>query len=355
MRVFALPLLAAAVLRGEESSARGLRKRPASFLRRSEQPAEQLVKYSDHGLAMDGPEAPRVDQASWEAALKLVVSAGDSRYVFASDIPQVKAALEKDLTDGTQAATKEEPFDVSFHGKRGQAYNLVSRVQGVDPKKYVLVGAHYDSIPASGPAPGAEDNGSGVATLLSVAKAFKSLGIVPQQSIEFVMFSAEEEGLLGSTAYVADNKDRMSEFSGAIILDEVSFTRSASHRLIFETSGETDGNNRIIDTLAKSAKTAAPDVTYEVNYHGFGSDHMPFLQAGFPAVLVIERDNMWFADKYGHSTRDTVDRVSPDFGSKVASLVAQAVTNLAQTPTKQQMASSANGPVVLKVNATVTH
>merc|ERR1719258_252752 len=78
--------------------------------------------------------------------------------------------------------------------------NLISQIPGSSGDRYVLVGAHYDSIPRTGNAPGAEDNASGVATLLSIAKLLKAKG-TPNRSIKFVMFTAEEEGLLGSEVF----------------------------------------------------------------------------------------------------------------------------------------------------------
>merc|ERR1719482_1484875 len=258
-------------------------------------------------------------------------------------MPQVKEALSQNLSRVTDAQVREEPFDVHSLGQSGEAYNLVSRVQGADPDSFVVVGAHYDTIPRSGPAPGAEDNGSGVATLLTVAKMLKAKG-TPNRSIHFVLFTAEEEGLLGSEAFVRDAKaQHLDKCDGSIILDEVSFTKDKKHeRLIFETSGEKKGTNRIIDSLASAVKTSAPHITFEVNYHGFGSDHMTLLRSGVPSVLVIERDNLYYADKYGHTAQDTKANVVPEFGANTASMVAQAVWNLANAPDLQRF--SPRGP-----------
>lgn len=345
----ALLLLVGAVLRHDtapkdkpssllrvEDQAAVVGPRRAAFLaaqRAGKQPVEQLVAYQNRSLGLPMAAAvSKVTSAEWKAELDKVLAAGPSRFILAPQIAQVKDALKADLKAKTQSI-EQEGFDVHYMGTTSTAFNIVGRIQGEDANKFVLVGAHYDSIPTTGPAPGAEDNGSGVATLMSIAKKLQSLG-KPKYSVEFVLFSAEEEGLLGSKAYVKhlEEKDRKKYFRQGVILDEVSFTRTADHKLIFETSGNSDPNNVVVDTLAGAAKAAAPDVTYEVNYHGFGSDHMSFLEHGMPAVLVIERDNMYFAETYGHSPRDTAARTSPDFGAKVASLVAQAVSNCAGFP-----------------------
>lgn len=299
---------------------------------KEEREVEQVEAYVNKGLAANGVRVPSVDVKSWKATLDTVLSAGPSRYVFDADMPKVMQSLSDKLGSVTEAQVREEAFDVNSLGRKGSAYNLVSRVQGKDPHTFIVVGAHYDTIPRSGPAPGAEDNGSGVATLLTIAKALKSMSTQPKLSIEFVLFSAEEEGLFGSKHYVLDleKTDRKQYCKGAIIMDEVSYTpEPGSYKLIFETHVDNTPNHKIIDTLAAAGAIAAPDVTYEVNYNGFGSDHMSFLDHGVPAALVIERDNMSFAHAYGHTSHDSMDKVNPEFGARVASLVAQAVGNLA--------------------------
>merc|ERR1719386_502778 len=107
----------------------------------------------------------------------------------------------------------------------------------------------------------------------------------------------------------------MKGYRGGIILDEVSFKKTSAESIIFEVAGGKAGdgdipaNNRLIDTLAKA--TDKSSLKYEVNYHGWGSDHIPFLRAGFPAVLVIERDNMFYSRTYAHTAQDVVENLSP--------------------------------------------
>jgi Iap family predicted aminopeptidase len=312
---------------------------PGSFLARGGkelQPVEQLVPYTDKGLAV--PKASSVgtiSAADWEKELDTVLNSGPSRYIFSPDIGQVEENLKNDLHAETEQPVVEQSVDVSMIKAGGKGANLISQIPGSNGSdRYILVGAHYDSIPRSGPAPGAEDNGSGVATLLSIAKLLKGKG-TPNRAIHFVMFTAEEEGLLGSEAFVAQKSaQHLDKCDGSIILDEVSFTKNkANERLIFETSGEKEGTNRIIDSLASAVKTSAPHITFEVNYHGFGSDHMTLLKSGVPSVLVIERDNLYYASKYGHTASDTKENTVPEFGANTASMVAQAVWNLANAPT----------------------
>jgi len=101
-----------------------------------------------------------------------------------------------------------------------------------------------------------------------------------------------------------------------------------------------------------------------VNYAGFGSDHISLLDAGVPAVLLIERDNMYHADHFGHSARDTFDHVDAAFGAAVTRLAARALAALANpagaanatalvNSTQSVAAASVTKAMANKSNATV--
>jgi hypothetical protein len=90
--------------------------------------------------------------------------------------------------------------NVHFEDADHNAYNIIADVPGVDPKAgYVMAGAHLDSWAA---ADGAADNAAGVAIVMEAARILESIGARPRRSIRFALWSGEEEGLLGSAAYV---------------------------------------------------------------------------------------------------------------------------------------------------------
>lgn len=225
--------------------------------------------------------------------------------------------------------------------------NVLGRLHGRE-KCVVLLGAHYDSINNAGgkkgDAPGADDNGSGVATLLMAARALASTAKQkkPRCNVIFAAFVGEEQGLLGSSHLVKTmvKTKTLGDFKGALIMDQVGFQEDGKRELIFETSGETKENAILIDTLAKTTDEILLDANdkpvlgkYEVNYHGFGSDHMSFLSNGLPAVLLIERQNLLSAHKFGHSERDRLENIDYDFGAQIAILVMRVVAKMAdQTP-----------------------
>jgi len=291
---------------------------------------------------MDGT-TPAVTPERWNQCLQNVVGTCETRYIASECIDKVVTKLQGFITEATpkQAVSEIEDFPIHVGGVT-EGHNIITRIPGEVPDKMVIVGAHYDTIPSSGPAQGAEDNGSGVATLLAVAEALKNTAGCCKYSVEFIMFSGEEEGLLGSCAFVHHQVDKThpkaQSVVGAIIMDEVAYIRperKGARHLIFETSGHSKDVERVIDTMAHATEVVNakakddPDVIFQINYDGFASDHMSLLNQGIPAVLVIERDNMYYASKFGHTSADTVDNIDQGLGASVATIVAQATANLA--------------------------
>lgn len=115
-----------------------------------------------------------------------------------------KVEIQK-ITDKSLTAAIGEP-------KKGKVYpkkmnNIIVRIEGKNPNKLVVVGAHYDHLgnkPGIGIHPGADDNASGTVALLSLAKMLKASGITPEYTVLFCAWDGEEKGLLGSKYFVAD-------------------------------------------------------------------------------------------------------------------------------------------------------
>jgi hypothetical protein len=89
---------------------------------------------------------------------------------------------------------------VNYHDEDHNAYNIIAEIPGRDAKAgYVMAGAHLDSWAA---ADGASDNGAGSVVVMEIARVMQKLGLKPRRTIRFVLWSGEEQGLLGSMAYV---------------------------------------------------------------------------------------------------------------------------------------------------------
>jgi len=132
--------------------------------------------------------------------------------------------------------------------------NVVGRIPGTEPTKAILLCAHYDSVPAG---PGAGDDGSGVATLLEVARALKA-GPAPRRPVILLLDDAEECGMLGAEAYVAAHK--VEEEVEAVVNCDARGTDGPAY--LFETS---PGNADLVRLYARSVeRPCATSAAYEV-------------------------------------------------------------------------------------------
>jgi Zn-dependent M28 family amino/carboxypeptidase len=286
-----------------------------------------------------------------------------SRFVGQDGNFATAAYLKKQFKELGLKVSEEQVLDsrIDEHANGKEVHtNVVGFLKGTDlAHEVVLLGAHYDSVnweDTADKAPGVDDNGSGSALMLAVARALtKSKKFHPRRSVMFVAFNAEEEGLVGSdhfakmfsTSFLDSGKPpgvkKYGDLKAVFIADEVAWPGSGKEQrqAIFETSGQTDELNSMVDTLAKMAmlKNATSSVagdglgdgrqSFVVNYHGFGSDHMSFLDAGIPAVLLIERDDDYHAQEWGHSARDTFEHVDMSYGASMTRLALRAVAAFA--------------------------
>jgi hypothetical protein len=190
----------------------------------------------------------------------------------------------------------------------GRSHNLVaSKPRAARPAaRVVIVSAHLDSINLDGgpaaPAPGADDNASGSAGVLEIARALKDHRSL--EELRFILFGAEELGLLGSRHYTASlTAPERSKITAVINMDMIGSLNSSSRGVLLEGAPVSQS---VIDRLSEAASTYT-SLAVETSLHPFASDHVPFIEKGVPAVLTIESaDN---TNHTVHSAQDTVDRI----------------------------------------------
>ena len=175
------------------------------------------------------------------------------------------------------------------------------------PAEVVVVGAHLDSVPIS---PGANDNASGVATVLEVARI---LAEVPTaRTVHFVAFGAEELGLIGSRHYVAT---RTLSVRGMVNLDMVGH----GPQLLVANSA---GAGELLDV----AERVAGRIGIKVERMSFGSsDHESFESARIPVVFIHTGD-----DGVYHTPQDVASRLDPQLLGQAATLAAAVVLEIAR-------------------------
>jgi Zn-dependent M28 family amino/carboxypeptidase len=207
------------------------------------------------------------------------------------------------------------------------AYNVIAEIPGTDPKlkdEVVMIGAHLDSWQG---ATGATDNAAGSAVMLEVMRIIKQSGVKPRRTIRIGLWSGEEQGLLGSRAYVKnalgaakDPKPGYDKFSCYFNIDN----GTGKVRGIY-----TQGNEKVIpifkEWLEPFKDLGASTVT--VTNTG-GTDHQSFDGANLPGFQFIQ-DPIDYDTRTHHTTMDNYDHLIPDDLKQISTIVAAFVYNAA--------------------------
>lgn len=209
------------------------------------------------------------------------------------------------------------------------ADNVVAVLPGTEsPDDWYIVGAHYDSISQSPniAAPGAEDNASGTAAVLEMARLFAAHP--PKSTIIFICFSGEEQGLFGSRFYAQelDIAGDAGKVRGMLNMDMISFSADETLDILLETAPEAEF---LTDPFIRAAE-AYTDLRVSVSLNPFGSDHVPFLQRGMPALLVIDADYSFYPGY--HRTNDTPEKIVLEMGWDVLRMNLAALAEMAGIP-----------------------
>lgn len=197
--------------------------------------------------------------------------------------------------------------------------NLVATIAGSDEKNYgeILIVGHLDST-SENPrfnAPGADDNGSGAAGVIALARMLKKSGLKPAATIKFVLFLGEEQGLYGSKAYVKDlTPDQKSKIKAVLNLDMIGFDVVAPLSIMLETNSF---NRPMVEKMQELAEKYA-EFSIRTSFNAWGSDHAPFLQQRIPAVLTIESE--YSSNPNYHKTTDLIESINPDLCTNILRL-----------------------------------
>lgn len=208
-------------------------------------------------------------------------------------------------------------------------WNVIADLRGTErADELVVVSAHYDTVPGS---PGANDNGSGVAALLSLANSFS--GTTPARTIRFVAFVNEEPphfhtDTMGSLVHAKNLARRGAQVTAMISLEAIGYFTDAPGSQkqpegvptgLFPETGNfialvgKPESRSLLDQVAKAYQQTGPGVPAMVaalpeSVEGAGwSDHWSFWQAGYPAIMVT--DTAPYRYPHYHRPTDTADRI----------------------------------------------
>jgi aminopeptidase YwaD len=233
-----------------------------------------------------------------------------------------------------------------FEARREKYHNVVATAAGEKQGPPLIVAAHFDTVEQS---PGADDNASGLAALLEVARLVQKMDLA--RPVRFIAFNLEEENLVGSVAYATNLRTSGQKVIGAIVLECVGYARSKPGsqqrppRVPIEVPSVGDflavvGNEnsgRLVTAVTSSGGRAVPLLKMvPLVVPGRGemlpdtrrSDHAAFWDQGFPAVMLTDTAN--FRNPHYHRPTDTIETLNLDFLENVTTALTAAVADLAR-------------------------
>ena len=231
------------------------------------------------------------------------------------------------LNDGTEVVLE---FNIVNHvyPEGATSYNTVAEIPGSDKAdEVIMLGGHLDSWHA---ATGATDNAIGCSIMMEAARILKTLGVKPRRTIRVALWSGEEEGLLGSQAYVKqhfgsfeDQKPGYEKFGGYFNIDSgTGRVRGAS---VF---GPPEAANIMRDILEPFKNDGVVGAGATRSRRLGGSDNTSFNEAGLPGIG-MGQDPIEYGTNTWHTNLDTYERILEDDVKKDAMEVAWAVYQLA--------------------------
>ena len=238
----------------------------------------------------------------------------------------------RSLQDQLNRASDSRSFSTEYFGTLGwesrqeqsPLINVIALLPGTDPQlmqEAIVIGAHRDHFGRQAGLlfPGADDNASGTAVMLEVARVLAKAGTHPRRTILFISFSGEEQGLAGSRLYV-----------------ERPLVSTTMTRTMINIDHAGVGNGRLTVGVTELEKDVALEAgqtagcTDKLDVFGFfpGGDHVPFKEAGVPTITVVSGG----VHPHFHQPTDTADTINPEILQTVARYVLALVWQLANTP-----------------------
>ena len=243
-----------------------------------------------------------------------------TRYALANNRDSVVGWLHNQFTSRGYSDIQIDSFYVKYIYDGKDVYtwqkNVIATLWGSkNPDKIILIGAHYDSITDDTDpmrfAPGADDNASGTSAVLEIARVLTQVGFIPEITIKFVAFAAEELSILGSKNYADKAKASNVDIRLMVNLDVIAYSTLSP----------------LVDTVRISYYQAFPTITDSamaitrqfttltpLNLGWGVSDDTRFAAVGYPAVAFIERT----FSPYHHTIHDSVSTLSMEYCAEVA-------------------------------------
>lgn len=294
---------------------------------------ERMPFYAAEGVAL------LVDPGRGDGGTVFVGSGGNRDPKAPMALPQVVMAVEhynriaRTISKGVPV-TLEFEIKSTFHTADLNAYNIVGEIPGSDPKigsELVMLGGHFDGWHTG---TGATDNASGSAIMLEALRILKTAGLKPRRTVRIGLWSAEEQGLLGSRAYVTEH-----------FADRATMQLKPDHGKFSAYFNVDNGTGAIRGVYLQGNDAVAPifsawmepfrslGMTTLTLRNTGGTDHLSFDAVGLPGFQFIQ-DPVEYSTRTHHSNMDVYDRLQAEDLMKNAVIVASFVYHAANRDEK---------------------
>lgn len=222
------------------------------------------------------------------------------------------------------------PVEQQFYRGTAEICNLLATHTGKQypNQKYILC-AHYDSINLfpNEPAPGADDNASGIAAILEAARILKN--IETDYTIVFALWDAEEKGLWGSEHYAFNAARDNDTIRGVINLDMIAY--DPDDKQLFSINTDDYANSIDLGNSIYSISNTYIDSLQPMIYYpgSTQSDHRKFWEHGYSAVFIGEAFRDGADYPFNHYSTDTIDKFNFKFFHSMSKLALATITALA--------------------------
>jgi hypothetical protein len=265
----------------------------------------------------------------------------------AEDYRRLARLAKTNVPGASDRVTLEIDSRVKFFAEDPNANNIIADIPGSDAKAgYVMAGAHLDSWVA---ADGANDNGAGSVVVMEAARILASLGVKPKRTIRFALWNAEEQGLLGSLAYIDQHlaarppetdpeKLKAGDWSGwqrrYPVTPKSDYGALAAYFNLDNGSGKirgiyAEGNAGVAPIFREwLAPFASMGATAVVNSRTGGTDHVFMQSVGLPGYQFIQ-DPLDYDSRVHHSSIDTFDHMKAADLRQAAVIMASFLWNAA--------------------------
>ena len=267
---------------------------------------QPLIGSTMHGEGEQPEDFPQL-HISLDAANKLLMRTGFSISDCQTKIDDKKKPLSMNLVTKAQVKVN------ATYEKNSKTMNVIAMIEGSDPKiknEFLIIGAHLDHVGSQAGLlfPGANDNASGSAGVLEIAKAFIKGGIQPKRSVIFVLFASEEQGLFGAKHFVESWKLGYDKITAMLNLDCIGYGDSIQV-----------GNGKSAPTLweiANQIDETSFNSMVKSTWNGGGADATPFYEKGIPCLYFVTTNSY----EHLHLPSDKVETLNPVLYEKVVKL-----------------------------------